>query len=102
MKYNPAIVKAFYATHGMTGIVFEYRFHPVRLWRFDVAWPASKVAIECDGGIWIRGGHCRGAQIKKDWTKRNIAVGMGWKVLLCEPRDLCTGEMVNQVKECMT
>ena len=102
MKYNKVIVKAFYAAHGMTGIVFEHRFHPVRLWKFDVAWPASKVAIECDGGIWVRGGHCRGAQIKKDWEKRNTAQGMDWKVLLCEPKDICTNEIVEQVKECMT
>ena len=33
----------------------EYRFHPVRRWRFDFANPEYKVAIEFEGGIWAAG-----------------------------------------------
>ena len=33
--------------------VFEYRFAaPERQWRSDIAFPAAKVAVEIDGGIW--------------------------------------------------
>ncbi len=35
----------------------EYRFHPVRKWRFDFALLNQKVAIEFEGGIFINGGH---------------------------------------------
>ena len=68
----------------------EYQFHSSRKWRFDWAWPLEKVALEVDGGIWIRGGHNRGAQMKLTWEKENEANIMGWKLLKCEPKDLCT------------
>jgi hypothetical protein len=31
--------------------VTEYRFHPVRLWRFDHAFPPLRVALEIEGGL---------------------------------------------------
>ncbi len=59
------------------------------------------VALEVDGGIWIGGGHNRGAQMKKDWEKRNAAAVLGWRILYVEPRDLCTVETANLVKGCL-
>jgi very-short-patch-repair endonuclease len=93
MKYKPLIVAAYYKSMGLLDPVFEYAFHPTRKWRFDMCWPAAKVAVEVDGGIWISGGHTRGAQIKNDWEKRNAATSLGWRILYCEPRDLCTQEL---------
>ena len=57
----------------------EYRFHPTRRWRFDFAWPAAKLAVECDGGQWkARGGrHARDS----DREKLNAAAVLGWRVL---------------------
>jgi len=89
MKYKPQIVSAWFAEIGIPAPEFEFRFDPVRKWRFDIAWPANKIYIEVDGGIWVTGGHNRGAQIKKDWEKRNKATTMGWRGLWCEPKDLC-------------
>jgi hypothetical protein len=98
VKYNPTIVAAFLASFGIPAPEFEYRFHPERKWRFDLAWPDAKVALEIDGGIWIRGGHNRGAQMKKDWEKSNTAATMGWRVLRCEPKDICAKEMADIVR----
>jgi len=53
--------------------------------------------LEVDGGIWIQGGHNRGAQIKKTWEKENAAQLLGWKILKCEPRDLCTVEIAAMI-----
>ena len=94
MKYNPAIVVAFFTESGLLVPEVEYRFHPDRKWRFDFAWPDSRVYLEVDGGIYIAGAHNRGARIKKDWEKRNAATVLGWRGLWCEPRDLCTAAMV--------
>jgi len=58
----------------------EFKFHPTRKWRFDFAWPDKKVAVEIEGGIWIRGGHNRGVGYLKDIEKYNQAVAMDWKV----------------------
>ena len=58
----------------------EFRFHPVRRWRFDYAWPASLIALELDGGTWTRGRHTRGAGYRGDCEKLNAATSMGWRV----------------------
>lgn len=65
--------------------VTEYRFDPVRRWRLDYAWPAYKVAVEVQGGIWVRGKHGRGSGIEKDQEKLNAAQVAGWIVLQCQP-----------------
>jgi hypothetical protein len=103
MKYNPKIVIAFFRGCGLPTPQLEYRFHPERKWRFDFAFPRplNPVALEVDGGIWINGGHNRGAQIKKDWEKRNTAAAMGWRIVYVEPRDLCTVETAEILKQCL-
>lgn len=59
----------------------EYRFAPPRLWRFDFAWPARKVAVEVEGGTWARGRHVRGDGFEKDCEKYSEAAIAGWKVV---------------------
>ena len=69
-------------------LVAEHRFHPTRKWRFDFAHPASKVAIEVEGGTWGRGRHTRGSGYKADCEKYNAAVADGWAVFRI------TGDMI--------
>lgn len=59
----------------------EYRFHPERRWRFDYADVEHKIAIELEGGVWVRGRHNRGAGYIKDTKKYNAATVLGWRVL---------------------
>ena len=80
----------------------EHVFHPTRKWRFDFAWPEYKVALEVDGGIWIKGGHNRGAQMKLDWEKQNNAAILGWRILKCEPHDLMRTQTIEILKQCLT
>ena len=58
----------------------EVRFHPTRKWKFDCAWPDRMIAVEIEGGIWIRGRHNRGAGYLKDMEKYNAAAKLGWRV----------------------
>lgn len=58
----------------------EYHFHELRLWRFDYALPAYKIAIEVDGGTRQRGRHNRAEGYAKDAVKINTATSMGWRV----------------------
>jgi very-short-patch-repair endonuclease len=67
------------AVHG-PDLVHEYRFNPDRRWRFDFAHPASKVAIEIEGGTWVAGSHGRGARYGTDCEKYNAALLAGWQV----------------------
>jgi len=72
----------------------EFRFHPVRRWRFDFAWPDQKIALEVEGGIFVMGRHSRGAGMEADMEKYAAALVSGWKVLRISPKHLTTGQGV--------
>lgn len=59
----------------------EYKFHPIRKWRFDYAITHKKIAIEIEGGEYIQGRHMRPAGYAADCEKYNTATIMGWRVL---------------------
>ena len=62
----------------------EYRFHPVRKWRFDFAFPVKKIAVEIDGNAWGTTGGGRHMQ-DKDLEKRNAATSLHWRVFHFSP-----------------
>lgn len=64
----------------------EHRFHPVRKWRFDFAYPQWLIAIEVEGGIWVQGRHSRGLGFEKDREKYAEALILGWRVLSVTPK----------------
>jgi tRNA(Met) C34 N-acetyltransferase TmcA len=72
----------------------EYLFHEQRKWRFDYAWVAEGIALEFEGGIWMKTktgrskGHAHPKRFLKDCEKYNEAALYGWRVLRV------TGEMV--------
>jgi very-short-patch-repair endonuclease len=68
--------------------VKEYRFHPIRKWRFDYAFPEYKVALEVEGGIWTGGRHVNPKGFLGDVEKYNTATLMGWRVYRTTPKDL--------------
>src|SRR5215469_15072331 len=73
----------------------EYRFTSDRKWRFDFAFPSSKVAIEIEGGTWIAGRHNRGSSIQRDLEKYNRAAKEGWKVLRYTTEMVLRGEAID-------
>lgn len=76
---------------GLPEPVPEYRFHPDRRWRFDWAFPSEQIAVEQEGGIWIRGRHSRGAGFEKDTEKYAAAVILGWRVFRASPKQIADG-----------
>ena len=60
--------------------VFGYRFAPPRRFHVDWSWPERKVGIECQGGVWTRGRHTRGAGYEQDCVKLNLLQSLGWRV----------------------
>ena len=79
------------AMFGIPTPVRQYRFHAVRLWRFDFAWPDRRIAVEIHGGIFMaagKGGHNRGAYMEKSFEKSNVAQLGGWKVLIFGPSQI--------------
>ena len=63
------------------GMVREHRFDAVRGWRFDFAFPATKWALEVEGGTWSGGRHTRGKGYEEDCSKYAAATLAGWRVL---------------------
>ncbi|MFD2112037.1 DUF559 domain-containing protein [Thiorhodococcus fuscus] len=66
----------------------EFRAVPTRRWRIDFAWPAQRVALEVEGGIWMQGRHTRPKGFEGDCEKYNEIALQGWRVLRV------TGDMV--------
>lgn len=66
----------------------EFRFHPVRKWRFDYAIPEHKIAVEVEGGVWTQGRHTRPKGFLNDIEKYNTATLMGWRVFRTVPEQL--------------
>jgi hypothetical protein len=61
--------------------VTEYKFLIDRRFRFDIAIPENKIAVEFEGGIYSKGRHTRGKGYSNDAKKYNLAVMAGWKLL---------------------
>jgi very-short-patch-repair endonuclease len=68
-------------TEGIPPPTKEFRFHPIRRWRLDLAWPAFLIGIETHGGIWAGGRHVRGYGFRQDREKMSTAAVMGWLIL---------------------
>jgi very-short-patch-repair endonuclease len=72
----------------------EYKFHPMRRWKFDFCWPDRMVAVEIEGGIWNGGRHTSGAGFIKDCEKYNEAARMGYFVFRFDGGAVKRGEAI--------
>ncbi len=86
---------------GLPEPVAEFRFHPVRKWRFDFLFEPM-VALEVDGAVWTNGRHTRGKGYIADMEKLNEAVLMGYTVLRATPQMVESGEAFALVKRALT
>jgi len=68
------------AREGLPQAIREHRFHPIRRWQFDLAYPDRFIAFEYEGGIFSGGAHTRGKHFQSDCEKYNTAALMGWRV----------------------
>lgn len=71
-----------------------------RRWRFDVAWPALKLAVEIDGGVFLQSGgrHSRGAGYRADCEKMAEAAILGWTVLRFLPEHVKSGQALGWIE----
>jgi len=58
--------------------VAQYRFHKVRRWLFDYAWPDRHIAVEINGGQWSPHGGRHNTDADRE--KLNAASAGGWLV----------------------
>jgi very-short-patch-repair endonuclease len=83
---------------GLPAPTPEHRFHPSRRWRFDLAWPDRRLAVEVEGGVHTRGRHTRGAGFEKDCEKYAEALVLGWRVLRVTPAHIRSGQAVTWIQ----
>lgn len=82
--------------------VKEFKFHPIRKWRFDYAIPAHKIAVEVEGGVWTGGRHTSPKGFLGDMEKYNTATLMGWRVFRTTPDGLCTNATLQLLREAIS
>jgi hypothetical protein len=81
--------------------VFQYRFLPPRRFRFDVAYPDLKLAVELNGATWVQGRHTRGQGAASDAEKLSLAAIHGWCVLVAVAEHVRDGRAVKWLEEAL-
>src|SRR6188768_3013853 len=76
--HAPDLFTALCKAEGLPVPIREFEFHPIRKWRADYAFPAQRVLVEIDGGVWTQGRHTRGAGFIEDQRKTNAAQLLGF------------------------
>ena len=83
---------------GLADFEQNYLFCETRKYEIDLAFPAQKVGIEIDGGLWAKGAHSRPIGIMRDMEKGNLLVLCGWRVLRYTPAQVMNGEALEGLK----
>ena len=77
--------------------VREFRFHPVRRWRYDFAWLDAKLLCDVQGGLYGQGRHVRAAGYENDAQKAAAAVLLGYRVLAVTAGMIRRGEALQLI-----
>jgi len=86
---------------GLPVPVREYAAIPDRRFRFDFAWPDRALLLECQGGVFIRGGHSTGVGITKDAEKASLAAVHGYRLILVTAAHVKGGMAVKWITEAL-
>lgn len=78
----------------------EFYFCTERQFRIDYAIPQYKIAIEQEGGIYMKGisGHSSGTGIARDMEKNNLLVSKGWKLIRRQPNEMMTLKTIELIR----
>lgn len=77
---------------------FAKNLTPPRQWRFDICWPECMLAVEVEGGIFVRGRHSRGAGMLADMEKYNAATLQGWRLLRVSDKHINKGTALRWIE----
>jgi hypothetical protein len=67
----------------------------------DFAWPEALVALEVEGGTWVRGRHARPKGFAEDCCKLNEAALAGWTVLRVTGEHIASGQAVEWLRRAL-
>ena len=88
------------------GMETEYRAIPGRQFRWDAAWPAQRLLVELNGGVWgtsksNKTGHNSGVALNRDAEKANLAVLAGWRTLAFTINHVRSGQALLWLREAL-
>lgn len=83
---------------GLPDPELEHRFHPERRWRMDMVWVGLMIALEVEGGTWIRGRHNRPQGYSNDCEKYSEAAILGWIVIRVTADMIKSGKAIDLLK----
>lgn len=86
---------------GLPPFVREYRFHPSRMWRLDLARPEAKLAVEIDGGVFSGGRHTRGVGYEADCVKAAELAILGWRLIRVTTRHVKNGAALQWIERAL-
>ncbi len=90
------------ATRHNLKLGMEHRFHPVRRWRFDYAFPQIKVAVDYDGVMFRSVGHNSLEKIIKDMERSNHAQLCGWDIYKANAKTVQNKEFFAIIEEAVS
>lgn len=99
MKVDPKVFRAWCKAKGLPRPDAELTIIPGRRFRHDFGWPAYRVVIEVQGGVWSGGAHGRGVGITRDQEKLNLTTVAGWRTLQLQPKHLMTDTVAGWLRE---
>lgn len=85
--------------YGLAKPEREFRFDKARRWRADFAWPACKLLVEVEGGVWSGGRHTRAAGFVADCDKYNRAAELGYAILRFTAEHIKAGTAIQLVEK---
>lgn len=91
----------FCARMGLPRPTAEFRFHSTRLWRADWCWQEQRLILECEGAVWVNGGHSRGSGKVKDHEKFSEAAALGYRLIFCQPKTLMTTATADLIRRAL-
>jgi len=102
-KYNDPFIQFIKQELGIA-LWPEFYFCTDRQFRIDYAIPEFKIAIEQEGGIFMKGnsGHSSGTGIARDMEKNNLLVSKGWRLIRRQPNEMLTMETLSILKNILT
>lgn len=86
---------------GLPEPITQHRFHPTRRWQLDFAWPAYRLAVEVEGGIYRGGAHTSVTGLQRDIDKSNALVLLGWRLLRFHNLQIKSGEAVRLIAQAL-
>lgn len=98
-KYNDPFIQFIKQELGIE-LWPEFYFCTERQFRIDYAIPGHKIAIEQEGGIFMKGnsGHSSGVGIARDMEKNNLLVSKGWRLIRRQPSEMMTMDTVRMIR----